>query len=477
MQRTSAPAAFLLATAAILSLPAGVAGQASRPNVLFLTADDLNYDSLGVTGCDIPGITPNIDRFAAEGMRFTKAFVTVAVCQPSRTVMMTGRYPLHSGAVGFGPINPGVPTFPGQTRAAGYLNGIFGKENHLRPVEAFCWDTFVPGEELGLGRDPDKYYRKARAFFRTAKAAGRPFFLLANSHDPHRPFAGSAQERQDEIRSGVAYPGVRRTIRPDEVKVPGFLPNLADVRKEVAEYFTSVHRLDETIGALLRALDDEKLRENTIVVFLSDHGMSFPFSKSNCYRTSNHTPLMVRWPGVVAPGSVEEGHYVSAIDFMPTLLDALGLAAPDGMDGRSFVPLLKGGMQAGRNQVFTVFHQTVGQREYEMRCVQNDRFAYIFNGWSNGTRQYQSEAQSGLTWDAMVEAGKTNDTIARRVRFFTYRTPEEFYNGELDPNQKKNLIGSGTYRTALAGLRRDMLRILGEEGDPQLTALAARLNR
>lgn len=122
-------------------LPAVGAGAGPRPNILLITADDLNYDSLGSYGCQVPNITPNLDRLAAEGLKFNHAHVNIAVCQPCRQSIMTGRYPHRNGAEGFDPIADDVPTLQEQLRAAGYLNGILGKEIHLRPKHRYCWDT------------------------------------------------------------------------------------------------------------------------------------------------------------------------------------------------------------------------------------------------------------------------------------------------------------------------------------------------
>ena len=110
----------------------------------------------------------------------------------------------------------------------------------------------------------------------------------------------------------------------------------------MAQYYSSAHRCDETVGEVLRALKESGLEDSTLVMFLSDNGISMPFAKSNCYLTSTRTPWLVRWPGKVKPGVVDTEHFISGIDFMPTILEAAGLPAPAGMDGRSFLPLLTG---------------------------------------------------------------------------------------------------------------------------------------
>ncbi len=449
---------------------------AVRTSVLLITADDLNYDSLGVTGSRTPDITPHIDRLASQGMRFAHAHVTIAVCQPCRSVWMTGRYPHRNAAEGFEPINPDVPTLGESFRAAGYLNGIMAKVGHLEPRAKHCWDVVVEPDQLGQGRAPDLYYEHARTFFEKAKGEGKPFFLMANSQDPHRPFAGSAQQRRrGGDRADPQHPELSRTYRPEEVEVPCFLPDLPDVRREIAQYYTSVHRCDETVGRLLKALDDAGLAENTLVMFLSDHGMPLPFAKTNCYLTSTRTPWIVRWPGRVRPGAVDTRHMVSGIDLMPTLLDALGLPPVDGVDGRSMLPLLDGKAQEGRDRVFTTFHCTSGRNDYPMRSVQDRRFGYIFNPWSDGSREFRNESQSGLTMNAMRAGAKTDEAVAARVKLFLYRVPEEFYDYEADPCALNNLIDDPQHRERISAFRGELLGWMAAVKDPLLETFHARI--
>jgi len=430
-------------------------------NVLLITADDMNYNSPGVYGCQVKDITPNIDRLASEGMRFTRAHVTVAVCQPSRSVLMTGRYPYRNGAEGFQPIREDVPTLQERLHAAGYLNGILAKNSHLAPRPKFCWDFYITPEELGQGRSPALYYQHAKQFFEQAKAASKPFFLMANSQDPHRPFAGS----QQELRNFGKHLPYTRKIEPAEAVIPGFLPDLPDVRQEVAEYFTSVHRSDETAGEVLRALKESSFEDNTLVMFLSDNGMSFPFSKTNCYLTSTKTPWIARWPGRTKPGSVHE-QFISGIDYTPTILEAVGLPQIEGVDGRSFLPLLKGAAQEGRDRVFTMFHETSARQRFEMRSVQNRKYGYLFNAWPDGERVFKNESQNGLTFRAMQEAARTDPQIAERVKLFLYRLPEELYDFESDPDALHNLIGDPKYKPEIDRLRRQLLDNMTRTADP-----------
>ncbi|MFQ5733812.1 MAG: sulfatase [Planctomycetaceae bacterium] len=441
-----------------------------HPNVLLMTLDDMNWDSLGCTGCKVPGISPNIDKLATEGTRFLHAHVTIAVCQPTRSVWFTGRYPHRNGALGFQPINPAVPTLTEQTRKAGYLNGIMAKVPHLAPQRKFAWDVVVRGNQLAVGRDPKLYYKHAKAFFEKAKADGKPFFLMANSQDPHRPFAGSDQERRRRRKKKAKrrFPGVSRVYKPAEVSVPPFLPDIPPVRLEMSEYFTSVHRADEIVGAVLKALKETGFEKDTLVVFLSDHGMALPFAKTNCYFNSTRTPLIVRWPGRVKAGRVETAHMVSGIDVMPTILDALKLPAPAGMDGQSFLPVLDGKTQTGRDELYTVFHRTAGRRNYPMRSVLTKRFGYIYNGWSDGKTIFRNESQNGRTFKAMMAAARTDPKTAARVKLFRFRVKEEFYDYERDPHALHNLIDDPKHRKQIAGFRMRMHARMRALKDPAL---------
>ncbi len=441
-------------------------------NVVLITADDMDYRSVGSFGCGVPAITQNIDGLAAEGILFARAHVNIAVCQPSRQTLMTGRYPHRFGALGFQPIHASIPTLAESLHQAGYINGILGKTRHLQPTSKFHWSLSVPEEDLGHGRDPAKYGTYAAQFFQQAGAAGRPFFLMANSHDPHRPFAGSQSEESAFKRRD--YPLNQRYTERD-IELPGFLPDLPNIRKELAQYFSSVHRADETTGAVLQALDAAGLRDDTLVVFLSDHGMSFPFAKSNCYLSSTRTPLILRYPRSIAAGRTDTTHFVSSIDFMPTVLEMLGLPAVPGVDGQSFLPLLQGQDQPGRDRIFAQYHETSSGRHYPMRCIQEARYSYIWNAWSDGTTKYESEAMSGLTWKAMKAAAKHDPVVRKRVELYSKRVPEELYDTASDPFALQNLVA--TERGELARLRQELLTYMEQTSDPLAAQFLAHMNR
>ena len=434
-------------------------------NFLFITADDLNYNSVGCFGNTTDDITPNLDRLASEGISFDNAHVTIAVCQPSRQSMMTGLYPHHNGALGFNPIRDDVPTLTQILRENGYYTGIIGKVEHLQPAAKFCWDFCddVYNSQNIHGRSPYIYYRDSLKFLDEAKKSGKPFFFMANSHDPHRPFAGS----EDELTSFYGYNTyASRYYKPEEIQVPGCLPDLPGVRKELAQYFSSVHRCDETVGSILRALDEKDMAQDTLIIFLSDNGMAFPFAKANCYLNSTKTPFIARWPGMIKAGSRDRDNYLAGIDFAPTILEAAGLAGSIKCDGRSYLPLLKGEKQENRDMVFTQFNTTAANGSYPMRCVQSRQFGYIFNAWADGETLYKCESKTGLTYKAMKEAA-SDPFIAARIRLYDYRCKEEFYDFSKDPDALNNLIDDRAYADQISEYRNLLRKYLIDTGDPQ----------
>lgn len=445
----------------------------NRPNLVLITADDMNWDSVGAYGCRTPECTPNIDRLAARGVRFNRAHVTIAVCQPSRGAMMTGRYPHRSRLEGFHHINrSAVPLATELLRQAGYLNAILGKVGHSSPKQEFVWDYSQDMPELAWGRDAERYHRFTADVLTMAAEQRRPFFLMANAHDPHRPFHGNDADLYG--KQGITFPPPSRVYRPEEVEVPGFLPDLPEVRREIAEYASSVRRCDDIVGRIVDALEEAGVFDNTVIMFLSDNGMAFPFSKSNCYLHSTRTPWIACWPGRVAPGSVDDAHFINGIDFLPTALEAAGAPLPEGLDGRSFLNVLRGESDPSRDRVFTQFHETYAQNRYPMRCIQDRRFGYIFNPWSDGERVFKNESQFGRTFKAMQAAAADDAGIAGRVQLFQHRVVEELYDFERDPDALCNLIDDPACAAERERLRGELEAWMVATGDPALASFRCR---
>ncbi len=443
----------------------------NRQNVLLITLDDMNYNSHEFLKPGAEPLTPHMDALRKRGFVFHNSHVTIAVCQPSRSVLMTGRYPHRNGARGFERISDGIPTLSGILREHGYYTGIVGKETHLAPKEAFLWDeyirTYTP--EDAYGRSPESYYRYTTQVIRNAKQQCKPFFLMANSHDPHRPFAFS----EDELSFFGEHMPVSYRYSPDDVVVPEFLPDLPDIRLEIAQYLSSVKRGDEAVGQILTAVDKAGVTGDTIVMLLSDNGMAMPFSKANCYLNSTKSPYLFVWPDH-APAADSTNALVASIDYLPTILEILRLPCPEGIDGRSFTHLFEHPQDPHYTDIYTSFFKTAknqithAELHFPMRCVQDERYAYIYNAWSDGETAYISESMSGLAYKAMERAAETNAVIAERVRVYRYRMPEELYDYQSDPHALKNLINDASLMDVRQRLRRRMLSYMRSSNDELL---------
>ena len=442
------------------------ASRKRKLNVLLFTADDLHCESLGCFGGEVRDLTPNLDRFAAGGMRFERAHVTVAICQPSRGVLGTGLYGHNSGIMGFMHTNRPVPTVLETLGAAGYLTGVLGKVNHSTPKAAYKWDFAHDYKELGCGRSPTKYYAYCKEFFAKCREAGKPFYFMVNSHDPHRPF-----QVPGKLLPGAEAP--TKLYRPKDVPVPGFLPDLPGVRSELSHYLNSVRRCDDTFGRVIRALKESGFEKDTLVMFLSDNGIAVPFAKCNCYLASTRTPWIASWPGKVKPGGVDAEHFISGIDFFPTVLEAAGLPVPEKLDGRSFLPLLEGRKQSGRGRVFTQIDRKAGGANVPMRCVQDGQYGYIFNVWADGAYRYRNNNE-GRSMAAMNQAAATDAAIAARVKVFRYRSAEEFYDLRKDPDCLRNLVGEAAHAEALGRYRAQLGEWMAKTGDPHREAFERR---
>lgn len=463
-----APIVWLFCALACLPVAA-----ADRPNLLLITVDDMNADSVGVFGSAVPDTTPNIDQLASQGMRFDMAHVQVANCMPSRNVMWSGRYPHSNKVLGFYPVKePGYPVLADLMGQAGYFTAIRNKTKDSTPYKPYHWDLVLDKSEQGAvldKRDPQSFGVSTLRAIKAAKRAGKPFSLMINISDPHVPFAGF--DRKGNRIDDPFIPSRRYTA--EEVAVPGFLPDYLVVREELAHYYSSVRRADDAVGEVLRALADGGAADNTLVLFLSDHGMPFPFAKTQLYHHSTRTPLIVRWPGKVKAGSVDAAHMVSAVDILPTLLASVGAAMPEGIEGRSFLPLLRGQTQGDRQRVFKEYHENSGGFTAPSRAVESPDYLYIFNPWSDGKYSMSSATMFTKTFKKMREMAKTDQAMAARIEFFFKRTIEEFYDLKADPNCLSNLMDQPDQLQRIEGFRGEMQSWMAQTSDPMADTFIA----
>ncbi len=455
----------------------------SRLNLLYITADDMNADSPGWMGGRM-GATPELDQLAATSHRFLNNHVTAPICQPSREAMFTGRVPHRSGALGFNPVKPGTPTMVTVLQAAGYYAAAINKTPHMKPDAEFPWDDKIEGS----GKNPPLLREYFETALKNAATAQKPFFINLNIQYPHRPFPGSNAQDAEEGASptptgSAAQPkgGVNkrkanklaaanagdagRIYTPEEITVPDFLEDIPPVRTEVAQYFTAVARVDVCLKGVLAALKASGHEDDTIVLFMSDHGMSFPFSKATAYFNGTRSPVILKWPGMPAAAVHEE--FVSSVDIMPTLLDLLAVKHPEGMDGRSWLPLLRGEKQEARDFVITHVNTVSSGMSLPQRCIRTKDWALIFHAWPDGTAKFKVEAMSGITYKAIAAAGEKDERIAARVKQLRVGEPLMFFNEQTDSGERSNSIADANYAAEIKRLAALLLAQMEKTGDPQ----------
>ena len=450
-----------------------VGEELDRPNLLIVTVDDMNCDSVGAFGCELPETTPHIDELAKQGLRFQFAHVQVGNCYPSRNVMWSGRYPHNTGVEGFYQVkNTKYPHLVDSMKKAGYFVGIRGKVSHSTPYQPYAWeaDLTTLDEKKQHTKDPSSYYRSTQRGIELAKAADKPFCLNVNISDPHKPFY-SVNGKNKKVDDPFVP---TRIFKASEVPIPGFLFDHPNVREELALYYSSVRRADDCFGQIMKALKESGQEDDTIVIFLSDHGMPLPFAKTALFHHSTRTPLIVRWPGVTKPGDIDQQHMVSAVDFMPTILEMIGEPIPGGFDGRSFASVVRGQSQANRDSVYKVYNENSGGNRSPIRSVQTKRFGYLFNPWSDGKRVFKTATTGTATFRTMVQLAKTDDRMAKRLNYFRHSQLEEFYDYQNDPDALTNLIDDPKYVAQIEEHRLLMRKYMTESNDPMLKVFESR---
>lgn len=440
---------------------------AARPkHVLMLIADDLGL-TLGCYG-DPVAKTPNCDKLAAKGVRFTRAYATVASCSPSRATIYSGLFTHQNGQYGLAHAahkqasHPWVQSLPNLLRAAGYWTGIIAKV-HVLPQSAYDWEA----EIKSAGRNPVELAKKSREFI--GKREKRPFFLVVGFTDPHRAAVGFGNEP-------FAKDPHRVTFDPKKVPVPAHLPDCPEVRRDLAEYYESVARFDRGVGLILQELQESGELENTLILVLSDNGIPFPGAKTTLYGAGTHLPLIVSAPGHREKG-VANPTLASWVDLAPTVLDWTGAKGPKyALPGRSLMPLLARETPGENDAVFGSHQMHEITMYYPMRSIVTNRHKLIVNLDHKKDFPFPSDLWASPSWQAVRKEGLK--TMGKRsVDGFLQRPKEELYDLSTDPDEVNNLASDPSRAEVLADLRRrlrawqdatnDPWQILYREEDPK----------
>ena len=429
--------------ALLLALAGSAAAQTAPPNVLLVLSDDHSAAHVGCYGNkDIK--TPNLDRFAAEGLRCDRAYVACPQCVPSRAAIMTGRSPVAIQMTRFSaPLPAAVKVFPELLRAQGYYSGVAGRTYHL-DGSRLPPESQKVFEELGL-----RTFAKRLDYVKTAGKReemlaqyrefldqvpkGKPFVLQLCFSDPHRPLD----------RNAIPQPHDPRKLR-----LPAHYPDTQLVREDFARYYDEIARFDGDFGAVLDELKKRGLADNTVVAFMGDNGSSQLRGKGTLYEFGVRVPLLVRWPGKIKAGSAT-AELISGEDLAPTFLEAAGTAVPKEMTGKSFVKLLRGEPFEGRKAVFAErgAHGSglpTNSAAFDLgRCVITRKHKLIYNAlWQ---LPYTPVDFAGDPFwkelQQMHKDGKLAPEMAR-LYFSPSRPMFELYDLEADSAEMKNLAGT-----------------------------------
>ena len=409
---------------------------AERPNFVFVLGDDCTRDDIGCYGGQAK--TPNIDRLAAEGMKFTMAFQAAPMCSPTRHNIYTGIYPVKSGA------------YPNHTRAYDNVKSIvhylgdldyrvaLAGKRHIAPQHVFNF------ENVGMGTI-DK-------FFASCKEKGDSFCLFVCSNEPHSPWTKGNRDDYDA----------------DKLKLPPTYVDTPETRSNFVNYLAEIGYLDGQLGDVEKALAKNGFAKNTLLIFSSEQGNSFPFAKWTLYDAGVKTAIVARWPGKIKAGSVSDA-IVEYCDIVPTFLAAAGVKEnkmPKVLDGKSFLPVLLGEKKEHKEYTFSL--QTTrginnGSPEYGIRSVRDKKFRYIWN--LTPEAQFKNAAQRSAVWTSWTKKAENDKFAAARVKAYQYRPGVELYDLEADPFQLNNLAENPEYADVKKKLRGELLGWMEQQGD------------
>jgi uncharacterized sulfatase len=438
---------FLLYLIASISF-VNAAEEPARPNILWITCEDMSA-KLGCYG-DAYAHTPNLDRLAARGIRYTHAFATSGVCAPARSCLITGVYPSSLGTHFMrcrGELPEFIRCYPEYLRQAGYYCTNNSKTDYNFAHPRSTWD-----ESSG------------RAHWRNRKP-GQPFFAIFNNTDTH----------ESKIRSrGAEFARLTARLTPEErhdpakIKLPPYHADTPEARRDWANDYDLITAMDYQSGGILKQLEEDGLAEDTIVFFYSDHGVGLQRSKRWLYDSGMHVPLIVHFPkkyqhlAPLPPGSVTD-RLVSFVDFAPTLLSLAGVTIPQHMQGVAFL-----GPKAGppREYVYGI-RDRMDERHDIIRAVRDTRYKYIRNYRPDlPYDQHLNYAEQGPTMQSMralLAAGKLSGPP---LKFFQPGKPaEELYDTQADPHEINNLAALPEHRATLERLRAAHLKWMDETID------------
>ena len=417
-----------------------------KPNMLvFLSDDHSQVDSSLYGNSSIP--MPNLEALAADGMIFTHAYVASPSCAPSRAAMLTGLMPCRNGAVGnHERPNKQAHSLVKDLQAAGYKVAAFGKVAHANYAPQFGFDHV---ETLGSIRVKHDQLLAAVNKYLDNRESGQPVCIFVGTGNPHVPWPEQS------------------SFSPDDVELPPKLLDTPETRRHRAAYYEEIRGLDILLGQL-RKIADDKLGANTVFVHSSDHGSQWPFGKWNLYDYGTRVPLVASWKGKIRNGAKSDA-MISWVDLVPTLVELGGGKIPDGIDGKSFKPVLFGESKTHRNRIFTTHTGDKRKNLYPMRAVRSKNWKLIHNVHPDWAHTNHSDLDrkplAGAYWHEWATLAKS-DASARRVLDAYFKRDEfELFDMANDPWETMNLASKPKHSQRLASMKEELAQWMASQGD------------
>lgn len=419
------------------------------PNILIIIADDCTHSDLSLYGGQNVK-TPHIDQLASQGMTFNNAFVTMSMCVPCRAELYTGLQPVNSGVCWNHAIaRTGTQSIVQYLNELDYRVGIAGKV-HADPREVYPFEM-VDGVERNCVSETANYDAAGLKEF-MARDKEQPFCLVTALVVPHIPWT-------------VGDPS---HFNPEELKLPPYLADNKETRREFTKYLAEIEVLDQQVGETLALLDDLKIADNTIVVFTSEQGAQLPFCKWTNWNNGVHTGFVVRWPGKVESG-VRTDALIQYNDVLPTLLDALGSDTNAEFDGSSFLPVLLGEKDTHREYAYFMHNNVPEGPSYPIRSVTDGKYHYIRNLSPENLyieRHLMARMPLNKYWPSWVFDASDNPEILDLVTRYQKRPAEELYNMVDDPNEMSDVSNQKDVSEIQKKLSKQLDKWLKEQGDP-----------
>lgn len=399
-----------------------------RPNVILFIADDVSWNDYGCYGNEAAR-TPTIDRLAANGRQFNNAYLTASSCSPSRSSIVTGRYPHNNGkgAELHKPISAHIPWFPEILREAGYYTALSGKR-HITTDGAE--DRPKPFDHVDGGKTKGNAGGHANWVKVTKeRPKDQPFFFWFAAYDAHRGW--DADKDWDADAYGPMH-------QPADARVPPFLSDDPETRQDLASYENEVTRFDHFIGRVVDELKSQGELDNTLLFVLADNGRPFPRAKTRLHDSGMKTALVAHWPNGIATNGQTDS-LASVIDLAPTILDVAGCDVAETMQGLSLGPVLNDAQASVRQLAFSEHNW----HDYEAhgRSVRDGEWLYVRNfrpalPWQGPADSVRSPSHQQLL---ALEAANGLSAAQKDV-LLAPRPTEEFYNVVDDPHQLHNLL-------------------------------------